>query len=119
MQNITQPIEVGEESLRQISLENPLLGFLLFILVGAIVYFVIENRKLNKRLQSQAKEFNDKLDSKNDKLYEEAKADFQLVLAFEKKLDNCLTGGKLIAKDIMELKDKLNNIRVFMEQLKN
>ena len=56
-----------------------------------------------------------KLDAKNDKLYEDGKADLQLIMAFGTKIDNNSRIARDIDKNIAEIKSALSNIRSLIE----
>ncbi len=99
-ENTQQIAEVGIEGLKQISLSDPAIAVLLVVLVAAVVVLIWVVVKLWK-----------KLDEKNDKLYLDAKADFKLVLAFERKLDDLTENESLKLQDMAELKLMVKDVR--------
>lgn len=92
--------QVGVESIKQISLTDPAIAILLTILIGAVAFLIWFVLKLQK-----------KVDDKNEKLYQDAKADFKLVLAFEKKLDDLVENESIKTKDMTELKLMIRDVR--------
>jgi predicted Holliday junction resolvase-like endonuclease len=106
-----QALEVGKESLKQISLQDPVLALLLILLGVVIVTLGTVVYKLFKRTTELAKE----IDSKNDKMYEDAKADLKLILAFEQKLDKYLEKDPLMINDIKDIKLGIREIKSILE----
>jgi len=106
-----QAIELGKNNLEQISLLNPVMGLLLLVLFVVMVVLAIAIFKLAKKVNEQ----NNKIDDKNEKLYNEAKADFALVLAFEKKLDSYLDKDRFVANDIIEIKSGVKELKSYLE----
>jgi hypothetical protein len=91
-------------AIQQISLLNPILGLLLIVLIALVIGLCVVVYKLSKKVNEQS-----------TKLYEEAKADFELVLAFEKKLDTYLEKDNYLEKDVREIKDGIQGLKTYLE----
>lgn len=107
--------QVGVESLNQISKQNPYLALLLVILILLIVLAGIIFWKTQKANSKEIAALTNKLDEKNEKLYEDAKGDLHLILAFEQKLDAYLEKGQLVVDDVKDIKDSIKELRTYLE----
>lgn len=118
--------KVGIENLSEISSHNPYLGllftvFILLIIVSGVIswrmysHFSKKMDKLTDTHDNKITELTKKIDEKNDKLYEDAKADLQMVLAFEQKLDAYLNKDNLVVNDIREIKNLVKDVKSFLE----
>ena len=101
-------IEVGANSLEQISLLNPVLALLLLLLIVIVVTLSIAVFKLSKKINEQS-----------NQLYQEAKADFELVLAFEKKLDRYLDKDVILINDMKDIKSGIQEIKSYLGFMHN
>ena len=97
-------VKEGGKAITEITLLNPILSLLLIVLFGIVIGLSFVTWKLSKKVTKLSED-----------LYKEAKSDFQLILAFEKKLDSLIEKNELTREDVQSIRETITSVKTLLE----